>query len=101
MLVCSFQNQYIIEFKIKNNTEFIINDLNVYSQKFKKLKSKESTCYRKINFDELTHNSTISLTVKEKQFIIYTNQPIKGKSMLSIDSLDVENRIIYYTTFSK
>lgn len=101
MLVFLFQNQYKIEFNVQNNTEFIINNLYVYSQELKKLNSKDSTSYREMNFDKLTHNLIISLIVKEKQFITYTTQPVKGRSTVSIDSLDVENRIIYYTVVSR
>lgn len=79
-----------------NNTNYIITDLNVYSQKFKNLKPNDSTCYKKIVFNELTHNSIINLTVEKKQFIIYITKPNKERSTISIDSLDVENRIIYY-----
>lgn len=89
--------EYEIEFNVKNNTEFIINNLNVYSQKFKKLNTNDFTDYKKLMYDELTHNSTISLMVNKNQFIIYMTQPIKEKSTVSIDSLDVKNRIIYYT----
>lgn len=97
LLIYSFQKQQPTEIRIINNTKFCLEELNVYSQKFKNLRLKDSTNYKSFIFDELTHNSIISLKAEDKYFALYIIQPKFEKNTIFLDSLDIKNRIIYYS----
>ncbi len=94
-----FQQQ--IEINIINNTTFTIDDLNVYSQKFKSLKPKDTTIYKSFVFDELTNNSMINLKADNKQLILYIPPPKYAKYTIVLDSLNIKNRVIYYSILNK
>jgi len=94
-----FQQQ--IEISIINNTTFTIDELNVYSQGFKSLKPKDTTATKSFVFDELTNNSIINLKAENKQFILYIPPPKYDKYTIVLDSLNIENRVIYYSTLNK
>ena len=94
-----FQQQ--IEISIINNTKFTIEELNVYSQKFKSLKPKDTTTYKSFVFDGLSNNSIINLKAVNKQFILYIPPPKYAKYTIIFDSLNIKNRVIYYSTLKK
>lgn len=77
---------------------FTIEELNVYSQKFKLLKPKDTTATKSFVFDELTNNSIINLKAESKQLILYIPPPKYAKYTIILDSLNIKNRVIYYST---
>ena len=94
-----FQQQ--IEISVINNTTFTIEELNIYSQKFKSLKPKDTTATKSFVFDGLTNNSIINLKAESKQFILYIPPPKHVKYTIVLDSLNIQNRVIYYSTLHK
>ena len=94
-----FQQQ--IEISVINNTTFTIEELNIYSQKFKSLKPKDTTATKSFVFDELTNNSIINLKAENKHLILYIPPPKNTKYTIVLDSLNIENRVTYYSILYK
>ena len=84
-------------FRIKNNTNYKITEVALFSQSFRILDRGQKTKYKILNFSEFTDNAMLYLNAKNKRFGLHV-LPInaKGKYTYIIDSLNFEHRIIYY-----
>ncbi|AOW20094.1 hypothetical protein LPB138_05095 [Urechidicola croceus] len=91
-------NQVNSQVKIINNTNFSLKNINIYSTSFKSLNPKDSTDFKKFNYQEYSNNSFIQLKSRDTLFFISISPPEQNKKItLSIDSLNFKNRIIYYS----
>ena len=81
---------------IINNSEFLFSNINCYSTRLENIKSKDSLSFNKLNYNIDTDNSMLSLSVKNKTFIIYLKQLECNKNFtIQIDSLNLKNQFIY------
>jgi hypothetical protein len=90
----TLDNKTLIEVKIKNNTNYTLENILLFDSKYSNISPYNYSQYKKVNID----NGILYLDVNKEQFVMYIkNNLIDGKNYTySVDSLNFKNRLIYY-----